>query len=88
MWRWSKAAIELQVARAQQAIAEDVARHIADAHHHDRRAAIGVAAHLPQMATGGFPRAARGDAHLLVVVTVLAAGGEGVAQPEAALDRD
>ena len=46
-------------------------------------AAGGVAAHLTQMALGGFPCTARRDAHLLVVVAVLAAGGEGVAQPEA-----
>ena len=35
-----------------------------------------------------FPRAARGDAHLLVVIAGRAAGGEGVAQPEAALERN
>ena len=79
---------ELQVARAQEAVAEHVARHVADAKHRDRRAAVGVAAHLAQMPARGFPRAARRDRHLLVVVAVLAAGRERVAQPEAALDCD
>ncbi len=37
------------------------------------------------MALHGNPRAARGDAHLLVVITRRAAGGEGVAQPEAVI---
>ena len=35
-----------------------------------------------------LPRAARGDAHRLVVVARRAAGGERVAEPEAVLDRD
>ena len=38
---------------------------------------------LAEMALDRFPRAARGDAHLLVVVAGGAAGGEGVAEPEA-----
>ena len=44
-----------------------------------------VAPHLAQMALGRFPRAARGDAELLVIVTVRAARSESVAQPEAPL---
>jgi hypothetical protein len=79
---------QLQVARAQQAVAEHVARHVADADHHDWRAAIGVAPHFPQVPSRGFPRATRRDRHLLVVVTVLAARCERVAEPESALDRD
>ena len=79
---------ELQVARAQQAVTEHVARHVADADHRDGRAAVGVAAHLAQMPARRLPRAARRDPHLLVVVTVLAAGRERVAEPEAALDCD
>ena len=79
---------ELQVARSQQAVAEHVARHVADADHRDRRAAVGVAAHLAQMPARRFPRAARRDANLLVVVAVLAARRERVAEPEAALDCD
>ena len=38
---------------------------------------------LAEMALDRFPGAARGDAHLLVVVAGRAAGGEGVAEPEA-----
>ncbi len=79
---------ELQVARAQQAVAEHVARHVADADHRDWRAAVGVATHLAQMPPRGFPRTARRDRHLLVVVAVFAAGRERVAEPEAALNRD
>jgi hypothetical protein len=40
------------------------------------------------MTPGRFPRTARRDAELLVVVAVLAAGRERVAQPEAAFERD
>ena len=39
--------------------------------------------HLAEVALDRFPGAARGDAHLLVVVAGRAAGGEGVAEPEA-----
>ena len=42
-------------------------------------------AELAEMALDRFPRAARGDAHFLVVVAVGAARGERVAEPEAAL---
>ena len=40
------------------------------------------------MALDRNPRALGGDAHRLVVVAVGAAAGEGVAEPEAALERD
>ncbi len=40
------------------------------------------------MALHGFPRAARGDAHHLVVVTGRTAGGESVAEPESVLRRN
>src|SRR6266852_7109259 len=75
---------ELHVARVEEAVAEDVARHVADTDDRDGRAALDVAAHLAQMALGRFPCAARGNRHFLVVVAVLAARGEGVAEPEAA----
>ena len=39
------------------------------------------------MALDRFPRAAGGDAHLLVVVALAAAGSESIAQPEAARNR-
>ena len=45
-----------------------------------------VDVHLAEMPLHRFPCAARGDAHLLVVVTGRAAGGEGIAEPEAVFD--
>ena len=44
-----------------------------------------VDVHLAEMALHRLPGAARGDAHLLVVVAGRAAGGEGVVEPEAVL---
>ena len=43
---------------------------------------------LAEVLRDALPGAARGDAHLLVVVAVRAAGGEGVAEPEAVLGGD
>src|SRR5690606_38635229 len=43
-----------------------------------------VGAHLPEVVLDRLPGAAGGDAHGLVVVADRAAGGEGVAEPEAA----
>ncbi len=45
---------------------------------------LGVDAELAEVPLHAFPGAARRDAHLLVVVAGRAAGGEGVAEPEAA----
>ena len=47
-----------------------------------------VDVHFAEVPLDRFPGAAGGDAHHLVVVAGRAAGGEGVAQPELALDRD
>ena len=44
--------------------------------------------HLAEMALHRFPGAARGDAHLLVVVSGRAAGGEGIAEPVIVRDRE
>ena len=66
---------------AQQAIAEHVARHVADADHGKRRGRD-VDVHFLKMAFHRFPGAAGGDAHFLVVVAGRAARGEGVAEPE------
>ncbi len=44
--------------------------------------------HLAEVALHGFPRTARRNAHLLVVVAGRAAGREGIAEPEAVLERD
>ena len=72
---------EPDVPRQQHAVAEHVARHVAD----PRDGEVGrlrIDAHFAEMALDRFPRAARGDAHRLVVVARGAAGGERVAQPE------
>ncbi len=71
---------------AQQAVAEHVAGHVADADDGERRCRD-VDVHLAEMALHRFPGAARGDAHLLVVVAGRAARGEGVAEPEIVRDR-
>ena len=78
---------QLGLARQQHRVAEHVARHVADADDGERRR-LGVAAHLAEMALHRFPRAARGDAHLLVVVAARTARGEGIAEPEAARFRE
>src|SRR6266540_3394105 len=71
---------ELDMCGQQHAIAEHVARHVADAHGGE----IGhlrVDAHLAEMPLDRLPDAARGDAHRLVVVADGAAGRERVAEP-------
>ncbi len=75
---------EPDMARDQHAVAEDVARHVADAD--DRQiACFGVPAKLAKMALDEFPGAARGDADRLVVVAGRTARGKGVAEPEPVL---
>ena len=49
---------------------------------------LDVDAHFAEMALDRDPGAAGGDPHRLVVVALASAGGEGVAEPEAALGRD
>jgi hypothetical protein len=75
------------VARQQHAVAEDVARHVAHAGHGEV-GGLDVEAQLAEVALDALPRAARGDAHALVVVAGAAAGGEGVAEPVAVLGAD
>ena len=75
---------EPDLARQQHAVAEDVARHVADADDREGRR-LDVDIHLAEMALDRFPGAARGDAHLLVVVAGRAAGREGIVEPEAVL---
>ena len=86
MCRWLKAPTRRVCSRQQHAVAEHVARHVADA---DAGEVLGldVGAELAEMALHRFPGAAGGDAHLLVVVAGRAAGGEGVVQPEAVIRR-
>ena len=78
---------QLQLGRQQHAVAEHVARHVADADHGDR-GGVEVMADLVEMALDCFPRALGGDAEFLVVVAIGAARCKRIAQPEAALDRD
>ncbi len=73
---------ELDVAREQHAVAEDVTGHVADADAGEVLL-LAVHAHLAEVPLDRLPGAACGDAHRLVVVADRAAGGEGVAQPEA-----
>jgi hypothetical protein len=86
MCRWSKAAEQTRLLRQQHAVAEDVARHVADADAGEG-ARLDVAAELAEVALHRLPGALGGDPHLLVVVARRAAGGEGVAEPEAVVAR-
>ena len=70
----------------QHAVAEHVAGHVADADHGEVLG-LGVDAQLAEVALDRLPGAAGGDAHGLVVVAGRAAGGEGVAEPEAVARR-
>ena len=72
---------------AQHAVAEHVARHVADTRDRERRR-LDIDVHLAEMALHRLPGAARRDAHLLVVVAGRAARRERVAEPEAMLERD
>ena len=65
----------------QHAVAEDVAGHVADADHGNWRCRD-VDIHFAEVPFHCLPRAARGYADLLVVVTGRAARGEGIAEPE------
>ena len=75
------------VPRQQHAVAEHVAGHVADADHGEVLC-LRVMPERAEVALHRLPRAARGDAHLLVVVAGRAAGGERVAEPEAVFLRD
>src|SRR3989475_3523839 len=75
------------MAREQHAVAEHVARHVADPGHREV-ARLRIHAELAEVALYRFPGAARRDRHLLVVVARRAARGEGVAQPEAVFRGD
>ena len=73
--------------RPQHPVAEDVARHVADADDRERLA-LGVVPELAEVPAHALPGAAGGDAERLVVVAGRAAGRERVAEPEAVLDGD
>src|SRR2546423_15651469 len=78
---------ELGLLRAQHRVAEPVARHVAHAHAGERLR-LDVAVQLAEMALPRLPGAPRRDAHLLVVVALATARGEGIAEPEATAKRD
>ena len=78
---------QLEVLRQQHAVAEDVARHVADADHGEH-VEVDVLAHHPGVTAHALPGTARRDPHRLVVVAVAASGGECVAEPEAGVDRE
>ncbi len=73
---------QLQLVRQQQAVAEHVAGHVADADDGDV-VLLHVDAVLAEVPLHRDPATLGGDTHALVVVAGRAAGGEGVAQPEA-----
>ena len=72
---------EANAIRQQHAVAEHVARHVADTNHRKRLRCRSrdIAAHAEKVALHRFPCAARGDTHCLVVVSNRPAGGERVA---------
>ena len=78
---------ELDVARQEHAVAEDVAGHVADARDGevDR---LRVDAHFAEVALDRLPGAAGGDAHRLVVVSRGAARGKRIPQPEIVFPAD
>ena len=59
---------ETDLGRKEHAIAEDIARHVADADDGEGLF-LDVLAHLAEVALDCFPGAAGGDAHLLVVIS-------------------
>ena len=73
---------QTDVGREQHAVAEHIARHVADADTGEILT-LAVAAESPEMPFHRLPSALGGDAHAFVVVADGAAGCEGIAQPEA-----
>ena len=78
---------EPQVVGQQHAVAEHVARHVADAHRGDR-VVVDIEAEDATVPAHALPGAARRDPHLLVVVAVAATRGERIAEPEAVVGGD
>ena len=78
---------QLDMPRKQHSVAKNIARHVADARNGEI-GRLGIDAHLAEVALDRLPRAARGDAHHLVVIAGRPARGERVAEPEAILLAD
>ncbi len=77
---------ELEVLRQEHAVSEHVARHVADADGGDGLG-LHIAAELAEVPLHALPGALRRDPERLVVVAGRAAGCEGIAEPEAVLQR-
>ena len=75
------------VPRQQHAVTEDIAAHVADAHHREVLG-LGVDAHLSEVTFDRLPGASGRDAHRLVVVSGRTAGGERIPEPEPVLPRN
>ena len=71
----------------QHAVAEHVTRHVADAGGGEVLL-LGVHAEGAEVALDRLPRAARGDAHALVVIADRSTGGERIAHPEVVVGGD
>src|SRR5215207_8029649 len=78
---------ELDVPAEKHTVAEHIAGHVPDAGHREVLV-LDVHPELPEVPLHRLPRTHRRDPHLLVVVAVRAARGEGVAEPEAVVLRD
>ena len=75
------------VLRQQHAVAENVSTHVADADHGEILV-LDVLAEFAKVPLHRFPCPARGDPHLLVIVSGGSSRGECVTQPETPLHRD
>ncbi len=78
---------EPDVFAEQHPVAEHVATHVADADDGEVTG-LGVDTELGEVAFDALPRAARGDAHLLVVVSGRTTRGERVVEPETMFARN
>ena len=87
MWRWSNAATSL-IAFDSSMPLPNTSPDMSPQPATRDRVGLNVDAHFQEVALDRDPGALGGDAHRLVVVAVRAAAGEGVAEPEVALERD
>ena len=77
---------QADVLRQQHAIAKHVTRHVTNTGNCEA-AGLGIDRQAAEMPLDRFPGTARGNAHLLVVITDRSSGGKGVAEPEAVIRR-
>ncbi len=86
MWRWSKAASSLMCCDSSMPL-PNTSPDMSPTPTTVKGVRLDVDAELAEVALDRLPGAARGDAHLLVVVAGRAARGEGVVEPEAVVAR-